>query len=95
MHATSDLRFALHGSYSRFSANIGLDDEVGSQGSVVFQVWADGELVFNSGVITGNSMNRQAHVSVAGKQELRLIVLDGGDGNAYDHANWADARLMR
>jgi hypothetical protein len=32
-------------------------------------------------------------VSTAGKNELRLVVTTAGDGKAYDHADWAGARL--
>ena len=28
-----------------------------------------------------------------GVHQLVLIVTKGGDGNAYDHADWGDARL--
>ena len=31
--------------------------------------------------------------NIAGKNELALIVTDGGDGNGWDHADWADAKV--
>lgn len=43
-HSPSTLRYALNKQCSRFRAVIGVDDEVGSLGSVVFQVWANGTL---------------------------------------------------
>ena len=36
---------------------------------------------------------RQITVDVQGKKELWLVVNDANDGRAYDHANWADAKL--
>jgi len=33
------------------------------------------------------------NVSVAGVNELRLLVNDGGDGNTLDIADWAGARI--
>src|SRR4051794_39029172 len=41
VHARSELRYALGASCSLFSAVVGIDDEVGANGSVAFQVWSD------------------------------------------------------
>jgi hypothetical protein len=45
VHASSDVRYDLNGAYSTFISDVGVDDEVGSRGSVVFQVYADGALL--------------------------------------------------
>jgi glucose/arabinose dehydrogenase/chitodextrinase len=95
VHAYSEIRYALNGQYATFASDIGIDDEVGSNGSVTFEVWADGAKLFDSGVMTGASATKNAAVNVSGKQELRLIVREGADGNANDHADWANARLLR
>jgi hypothetical protein len=58
-------------------------------------VWTDGTRIFNSPTMTGTSATQRVDVSVAGKNELRLIVTDAGNGNGYDHADWADAKLLR
>ncbi len=50
---------ALGGACSVFTAVVGLDDEVGANGSVVFQVWTDGVKRYDSGVMTGLA-HRQA-----------------------------------
>jgi hypothetical protein len=92
-HSFSDVRYSLSGSCSTFSATVGVDDEVGSLGSVVFQVYVDGVLRFDSGTMTGVSASKSVSVSIAGASQLRLVVTDAGDGAAYDHADWADARL--
>lgn len=92
VHAPSLLRFRLGGGCTRFSAQIGIDDEVGSYGSVVFQVWSDGEKLFDSGTLTGNSPPQPVDVSLEGRQDLRLFVGANGDNN-HDHADWAEARL--
>ncbi len=44
-------------------------------------------------MVNGNSATQTVNVSVAGKQELRLVVNSNGD-ISYDHADWAGARLM-
>jgi hypothetical protein len=92
-HAASELRFALNGQFAFFSAAVGVDDEVGSGGSVVFQVWADGTKYFDSGTMTGSSATQNLSVNLAGKNELRLIVTDSGNGNTDDHADWGNALI--
>jgi glucose/arabinose dehydrogenase len=94
VHAPSDVRYNLGGSFERFIADVGVDDETGANGSVVFRVFGDGIVIYESPVLTGNSASRHVNVSVAGVDELRLVVADGGDGVGSDHANWANARLI-
>jgi hypothetical protein len=36
----------------------------------------------------------QVDASISGRSTLHLVVGDGGDGKGYDHADWADARLL-
>ncbi len=92
-HSASDIRYQLGGAWSTFAAKVGVDDEVGSRGSVVFQVYGDGQKLYDSGVMNGSSATKSVSVSVAGKNELRLVVTYAGDNTGYDHADWADARL--
>lgn len=94
-HAFSEIRYPLNGQYVTFASDIGIDDEVGGSGSVTFEVWADGVKHYDSGIMTGASTTKNVSVNVSGKQELRLIIRDGADGNANDHADWANARLLR
>jgi glucose/arabinose dehydrogenase len=92
-HARSDVKVYLGKSCTNFSAAIGVDDEVGTRGSVVFEVWADGIRLSQSIVMTGATTTQSMNVDLTGKAELVLSVRDGGDGNAFDHADWADARV--
>jgi len=91
-HAASDIRYVATGC-SVFTSDVGVDDEVGANGSVVFQVWVDGVQKYDSGVMTGATATKTASVTLSGNTELRLVITDGGDGNAYDHADWASARI--
>jgi chitodextrinase len=93
VHAYSEIRYQLDGICTAFTAVVGLDDEVGGNGSVVFSVWGDGTQIFNSGLLTGSSPGVPVSVGLHGIRELALIVTDGGDGPASDHADWADVRL--
>jgi glucose/arabinose dehydrogenase len=94
VHADSELRYALAGRFSRFLAELGVDDEVGPQGSVIFQVFADGEQLYESALLTGDSPTVSIELEVTGRRELRLIVLKANGENSYDHADWANARLV-
>lgn len=60
---------------------------------MVFEVWADGEQVWKSPLLTNTDPASPVDVDLAGATTLQLRVTDGGDGNQYDHADWADARL--
>lgn len=93
VHPPSLIRYRLGQACSRFVADVGVDDDQGGQGSVSFEVWADGELLFRSGVLTGASPAQTVDVDLSGKREIRLFVGIGGDTYALDHAVWAGARL--
>jgi len=93
VHAYSDVRYLLGGRCSTFEATVGVDDEVGSLGSVVFRVFVDGVERYTSRVMTGAAASEAVSVNVASANVLTLVVTDGGDGPAFDHADWADAQL--
>ncbi len=92
VHAPSLVRFRLAGNCTHFSAQVGLDSEVSGKGSVVFQVWSDGEKLFDSGKLTGSSPAHSVDISLQGRQDLRLFVGALGS-NGDDHADWAEPRL--
>ena len=94
VHAPSSIEFRPDGKCSSFAATIGVDDEVGSNGSVIFQVWGDGNLLFQSGILTGSSASQNVSVNVTGRTELRLTVGGGIDTMNSDHADWANARVV-
>ncbi|MCC7126006.1 MAG: NPCBM/NEW2 domain-containing protein [Acidobacteria bacterium] len=94
VRAPSDIRFALDGRCSTFAATIGIDDETKGAGSVVFEVWLDGTRVASSGVFHGTTPPFTGELDITGRQELRLVVTDAGDGSVGDHADWAGARVV-
>lgn len=94
-HAVSQIVYNLNGQYQTFVSDVGVDDEVGSRGSVIFQVIGDGKVLFDSGALTGGGTVRSVNVSVAGVQTLTLVATNGiPDTIDYDHADWAGARLL-
>jgi hypothetical protein len=97
VHANSELDFALPaGAYGRFRATVGVDDEVDGLGSVVFQVFVNNEATprFSSTTLTGESAALPVDVDISGATSLRLVVTDAGNDNDFDHADWAQARLI-
>jgi alpha-galactosidase len=93
-HANSIFRIALGGKAERFTATVGVDDEVGDKGSVVFKVTGDGKTLWESGVLHGGDPAKNASVALDGVKVLVLTVGDAEDGMNYDHGDWADARIV-
>src|SRR5207244_10176853 len=92
-HAQSEVDVYVGAQCTSFSSDVGVDDEVGNNGSVDFQVWADGSKVADSGVVTGVDAAKHVTAVVSGAKFLRLVITDGGDGNSYDHSDWAGAQI--
>jgi alpha-galactosidase len=93
-HAVSTFRLNLNGTGERFQAAVGVDDEVGQRGTVIFRVSGDGKLLWESGVLRGGQPVKEVSVSLRGAKTLTLSVDDSGDGINYDHADWADATII-
>ena len=93
-HAASSYKIVLGGNALSFSAMAGVDDEVQARkgewrGSVVFRVYADGRLVAEASSERGRAV--PIHADLAGAKIAVLAVTDAGDGDTFDHADWADA----
>lgn len=95
VHPASDVAVALAGQCRTFTAQVGVDAEELAAGpsSVQFQVLVDGVSRYQSAVLTNTTPATPVSVDVTGALTLDLVVTDGGDGNSYDHADWADAKL--
>ena len=92
-NSPSEVDVYLGGQQCVFSSDVGVDDEVGLKGSVVFQVWADNTKVADSGLMTGADPAKYVTANLSGAQFLRLVVTDAGNGMNFDHADWADAQV--
>ncbi|AGL19711.1 glycoside hydrolase family 97 catalytic domain-containing protein [Actinoplanes sp. N902-109] len=94
MHAPGEVTVWLGGACRSFTAQVGIDDEVTSSGSVDFQVLGDdGRVLAASGVRRSADPALPLPADVTGVRVLTLRATDGGDGKNFDHADWADARL--
>jgi len=94
VNSRSGVEYNLGGVCTRFQANVGIDDEVGNNGSVIFEVFADGVQVYSSGVMNGNSATKLIDLDVTGVRRLTLGVDDDNDGTSNDHADWANALVI-
>ena len=92
VHAASDISYTVPSGCTTFTAAVGIDDEVGSNGNVIFQALVNGSVQFDSGALTGTSATKTVSVPVTGGAALRLLVATNGSTD-YDHADWADAKL--
>jgi alpha-galactosidase len=92
-HAQSLFRIALAGKGERFTATVGVDDEVAKRGSVIFSVTGDGKKLWESGLMHGGDQAQAVSVDLHGIQTLALAVGPGGDSIDFDHADWADAQI--
>ena len=91
-HAESSLLILLNGKANSFSAQVGIDDEItGYEPAAEFILVADGQKIWSSGIMHLGDKAKPCEASLKGVQKLELVVADGGNGNYYDHANWANA----
>ncbi len=96
VHADSAIKYILGAGCTRFTADIGLDDEVRNgriYGSVAFTVFADGVKIYDSGTLTKASATKTVDVDVTGRSSLSLYVGPTPDNNFDDHADWANAKV--
>lgn len=93
-HAVSSLVILLEGKATSFSAKVGIDDEITDpQGAAEFVVIGDGKQLWSSGVMRKGTPAKACLVQLSGVKKVELRVEDGGNGNYYDHADWADAKF--
>ena len=62
---------------------------------MTFQVFGDGKLLYDSGLMPGLREVKTIDLPVTGVRSLRLVVTDAGDGYGADMANWAEARVVK
>jgi alpha-galactosidase len=98
MAAPAAVIYRLNKACTSFTADVGVDDAASGQGSVVFQVWADGVKLADSGTLTGsNGMNpgkQTLTADLTGKRRLKLVVNNAGDGASWDRASWGNPQVI-
>ncbi|SED90961.1 NPCBM/NEW2 domain-containing protein [Streptomyces sp. Ag109_O5-10] len=92
-HAQSEVDYYTGKACEKVTADVGVDDEEAANGTVSFEVWADGTEVASTGVLTTDMAAQPLTADVTGAEVVRLVVTDGGDGITSDHGDWANARI--
>ncbi len=94
-HANSLARLDLHGGATRFSAWVGVDDNArGQEASITFKVIGDGKTLFKTDAMRLGQAAEKVDVDVTGVQFLLLLADATGESISFDHADWAEARLL-
>ncbi|MDR2850392.1 MAG: NPCBM/NEW2 domain-containing protein, partial [Verrucomicrobiota bacterium] len=92
-HTTSELYVALRGA-TRFTAEVGVDDTSDqSDKRLVFQVIADGRLLWQSRPMRRGDTPAPVSLDTSPYETLLLRVDPWRDGSAADHADWLNARF--
>ncbi|MGL5380052.1 NPCBM/NEW2 domain-containing protein, partial [Clostridium sp.] len=93
-HANSSIVYSIEGQgYTKFKSYVGIQAGAGANASATFEVYLDGEKVYDSGLIKDGDNYKYVDINVSGAKELRLVTTDSGNGNAADHTIWAEAKL--
>jgi hypothetical protein len=95
LHANGEIVVDLGGAFTKFEADVGVQAQGGTVGSVVFELFADDESLWKSAVMRPADAAVKVSVALVGRNELRLVATDAGDGITCDCADWCDARLTR
>lgn len=81
------------GLYNVFMSDIGVDDGTCELGDIVFSVYGDGVMLYESPLLEQEFEPLGIFIDIEGVDFLRLVVGDGDGDLNCDHANWADARV--
>jgi hypothetical protein len=99
VHSACRLTYKLDKAFSRFAAQVAIDDAARRDGSVVFRVllhegdaWRE---AYASPTVRGVDPAREVSVNLAGADQLALEVAYADNGDELDYADWLDARLER
>jgi len=98
VQANSEISYELDQNFQKFTATIGLDDEIkiyNEKTGLSFQVFGDGKELFDSGKITNGSQVVNIDLNIQGVDILKLVVQHSGDKMRHGHADWANPVLTR
>jgi len=92
-HSISRFLVNLEGKAISFSGLAGADDRNDYSGNMEFRIIADQKTVWQSGIMHKGMPARPFHVNLKNVKKLALLVVEGGDGIMYDHADWLNAKF--
>lgn len=91
VHAIGEKHFRLDGKKGRFTANIGVDDSIAKNASVIFYAFTNKGIAFNSGEMRKGDAPQYVDIDLKGVTELCLFI--EGASKHVDHAKWTDAHF--
>ena len=98
VQANSEIIYELDQNFQKFSATIGLDNEIkiyNEKTGLCFQVLGDGKKLFDSGKLTNESQALNIDLNIQGVDILKLVVLHSGEKMRHGHADWVNPTLTR
>lgn len=96
-HARSEITYDLTGkNFFAFESDIGVDgaQRRSTAASITFEVYVDGVLKYDSGMMKANTPKKHVSVNTSGASSLKLVITNGGNGIGSDHGDWADAKFF-
>ncbi|MFE6736058.1 alpha-N-acetylglucosaminidase TIM-barrel domain-containing protein [Microbacterium sp. NPDC057650] len=100
-NSPTTIEFNLGAKCTAFRATVGIDDimnKAGASPNVIFRVYTDDDLRFDSGAMT-KGLAKEVAIDVTGAKILRLVVdpnaagSPAGQAEWWDRADWADAHV--
>jgi hypothetical protein len=95
VHSRCSLTYDLDGRYTQFETLVGFDDATKGKGRVDCRVFADGKELYSNPDLRADLPPVKLALSVAGAQQLRLVIDYGRGQDTGDRVIWANARLLR
>ncbi|RYZ49171.1 MAG: alpha-galactosidase [Sphingobacteriales bacterium] len=92
-HAYSRMLIDLHGTATRFSAKVGLDDGAYIHASISFYVIGDSKVLWESGLVKKGEKPKAINVDLTGIKKLGLLVTVNREDISENYADWADAKI--
>ncbi|WP_234121818.1 NPCBM/NEW2 domain-containing protein [Clostridium hydrogenum] len=97
VNSPSEIVYDIAGKgFKEFTFTAGRDQEVKANNSKIdFEVLLDGKVVYKLEGVDNSTICQTATINVVGASELKLVVgISSDNSNAYDHGDWADAKLI-
>lgn len=93
VHGSSSVTIDLNRECTAYDALVGVDDLTAGLGKVSFSVYADGVRLWRSGTVGGRDSAVPAHVDLAGRETVRLVVEPHSHLDDLALADWAESRF--
>ena len=94
-HAVSFIEYPLDGQFKAFEVTVGIDGHTEGRGSVLFRIYIDDRERASSGTVNGFTKPTKLRIDdLGGARRMVLSVMDAGDGNRHDLADWVDGKLF-